>query len=61
MMLELPLTRIRVFFGGVITVMVGRGHDFLSKSRDMRASAITTSLQPETAGQKDAVIKPKCV
>lgn len=54
----LELTRIRVFLGGTITVMVGGCQVFWSRSRAMRSSAITTSLQPDTAGQKDASIEP---
>ena len=41
-----------------MTVMVGGRQIFSSKSRAMRPLAMTTSLQPDTAGQKDAFIEP---
>ena len=56
--LNTSLTRVSVFLGGTITEMVGGCQEFWSKSRAMRLSAITTSLQPDTAGQKDAFIEP---
>lgn len=54
--LNSSLTRTSVFLGGTITEMVGGCQEFWSRA--MRLSAITTSLQPETAGQKDAFIEP---
>lgn len=53
-----PLTRVRVSLGGMITEMAGGRQECWSKSSAMRPSAMTTSLQPDTAGQKDAFIEP---
>lgn len=38
--------------------MLGSCQELWSKSKATSPSAITTSLQPETAGQKDAFTEP---
>ena len=53
---EPELTSVRVFPGGILTVMVGSRAP--SNSRAMRLLATTTSLQPDTLGQKDASTEP---